>query len=108
MFGVSRASVKHKIFDQIQDPTFLIENIIERKNSKEMSRPRYTTEQYRELYEVLEIYEFETHLDKITTVINIQKVHMDHSSRDIYGSCFENDVFRDLPGSFAAYFSLSL
>ena len=73
-----------------------------------MSRPRYTTEQYRELYEVLEIYEFETHLDKITTVINIQKVHMDHSSRDIYGSSFENDGFRDLPGSFAADFSLSM
>ena len=32
-----------------------------------MSKPRFTPELLLELYEVLEIYEFETHLDKIST-----------------------------------------
>ena len=45
----------------------MIENIIERKNSNDMSKPRFTPELLLELYEVLEIYEFETHLDKIST-----------------------------------------
>ena len=84
-FGVALASIKHRIFTQIQDPKFLIENIIERKNHKDNSRPKYTREQFLELYEVLEIYEFETHLDKITTQINIQSVSVGHSSYGVYG-----------------------
>lgn len=32
-----------------------------------MSQLKYTTEMYRELYEVTEIYEFETHLDEVNT-----------------------------------------
>ena len=66
-YGVALASIKHRIFRQIQDPVFLMENIIERKNWQDTSRPKYTTEQYLELYEVLEVYEFKTHLDKVST-----------------------------------------
>ena len=49
-----------------------------------MSKPRFTPELLLELYEVLEIYEFETHLDEVSTCINIETVHMDHSSFEIY------------------------
>lgn len=46
-----------------------MENIIERKNTNS-SQPKFSNELYKELYEVLEIYEFETHLDKVSTQIN--------------------------------------
>ena len=39
-----------------------------------MSQPKYTAEMYRELYEVIEIYEFETHLDEVNTQIAIEDV----------------------------------
>ena len=62
-----------------------MENIIERKNSGDSSPPKYTNEQYLELYEVLEIYEFETHLDKVSTEISISAFNMEHTSHKIYG-----------------------
>ena len=61
-FAVSKASVKHKIFNQIQDPTFLMDNIIE--NTK------FSKELVQEL-EVIAIYEFETNLDHISTKFNV-------------------------------------
>ena len=105
-FAISRVSVKHKIFEKIQDPTFLIENIIERKNSTDMTRPRFSTELYLELYEVLEIYEFETFLDKVSTKISISALQFDHSSRDIYGHTL--GVAENYPNSFAADVSINV
>lgn len=104
-FGVGLASIKHRIFGQIQDPVFLMENIIESKNSRDSSRPKYTTEQYLELYEVLEIYEFETHLDKVSTQISIGAVNMEHSSHEIYGEIAAPKTY---PHSYSADVTLDI
>mmetsp|Transcript_31833 Transcript_31833/g.39570 ORF Transcript_31833/g.39570 Transcript_31833/m.39570 type:complete len:117 (+) Transcript_31833:150-500(+) len=87
-----------------------MENIIERKNWQDTSRPKYTTEQYLELYEVLEIYEFKTHLDKVSTHISIAAVNMEHSSYEIYGetsAAYPNSYASDL-GVDVEDFSLSI
>ena len=81
----------------------MIENIIEGKNWKDSTRPKYTTEQYLELYEVLEIYEFETHLDKVSTQISIQGVTMEHSSSQIYG-----ETAQAYPPSYAADLTINI
>ena len=79
-FSVAKAGIKNKIFAKIQDPIFLKENIIESNNSSSKLSP----ELYQGINTVLEIYEFETHLDKITTQIEIMEVNIEHSSEDIY------------------------
>lgn len=55
---------------------------------------------------MLEIYEFETHLDEVSTCLNIEEVHMDHSSYDIYRETL--GVAENYPNRFAADVSISI
>ena len=68
----------------------------------------YNDEIFRELHNVLAIEEFETHLDKLITQINVKQIRLVHSSRDIYANSFGNDEFTDYPGSFAADLTVSI
>ena len=102
-YGVSLASVKHKIFARIQDPSLLEQNATFKKRFS-----GYNDEIFRELHNVLAVEEFETHLDKLITQINIKQVKMVHSSHDIYANSFDDDDFPEWPGSFAADLSVSI
>lgn len=97
-FAISQVSVKHKIFDKLQDSKFLIDNIIDSNHAM------YKV--YKGLCEMLEFYEFHTHLDKVNTQIRVDKLLIDHSSHDIYRTTL--GVNEDFPNSFAADLSLSI
>ena len=74
--GEKLASIKNHIIGQMQERRFLLENIIA-SNEKE-SYFKLTPEQ------MLKIYEVEKHLDTLVTTIKINKIHIIHSSRNIY------------------------
>ena len=71
-----------------------------------MTRPKFSTELYLELYEVLEMYEFETFLDKVSTKVSISALQFDHSSCDIYRHTL--GLAENYPNSFSADVSINV